>query len=201
MTQTIRRGKVKDIDQLTQMLSRAFAEDPLMKYFYWNYAKNLPKTLNLFFKTCLQIILETPEHQLLIADDYSGAAFWYPPNTYKTGLFELLKWLPRIIRTIGFKGLKSMSTIMDVMDKIHPQKEHYFLMCLAVDPPSQRKGIGSSLVAPIIEQCDREGIAAYLENSSEANLNFYKKFDFKVMEKIFVKPGTPPLIPMWRDPI
>jgi len=56
-----------------------------------------------------------------------------------------------------------------------------------------------ALMAPVLEQCDAEGVPAYLESSKESNIPFYERHGFKVTGEVKVKNG-PSLWPMWRDP-
>ena len=60
-------------------------------------------------------------------------------------------------------------------------------------------GIGSALIAPVLEQCDRQGVLVYLESSKEVNIGFYQRHGFEVVREVQV-PGGPLLWPMLRTP-
>jgi hypothetical protein len=55
-------------------------------------------------------------------------------------------------------------------------------------------------MAPMIERCDREGEAAYLESSKEENLAFYHRFGFEVTGELTLTPDSPTIWKMWRNP-
>jgi len=70
---------------------------------------------------------------------------------------------------------------------------------LGTDPASQGRGIGSALLAPVLETCDRDGVGAYLESSKERNLAFYARHGFRMTGEVDL-PRGPRVWLMWRDP-
>jgi predicted N-acetyltransferase YhbS len=46
----------------------------------------------------------------------------------------------------------------------------------------QRRGLGSRLVRPILERADRDGVACHLETADPANVPYYRRFGFEVVE-------------------
>ena len=60
-------------------------------------------------------------------------------------------------------------------------------------------GIGSALIQPILDVCDRDEVPAYLESSKERNIDFYARHGFRVTDELAL-PDGPPVWPMWRDP-
>src|SRR5262249_38331597 len=94
---------------------------------------------------------------------------------------------------------------------------HWYLAFLGTDPSAQGQGLGPAIMRPVLEQCDSDGVAAYLESSKEdqpnmqagtpaylesskeSNISFYERFGFKVIGEHRL-PGGPKVWPMWRDP-
>jgi GNAT superfamily N-acetyltransferase len=71
---------------------------------------------------------------------------------------------------------------------------------VGVDPCHRGKGYGRQLLQPVLDHCDRNGLGAYLENSKEQNLTFYRLQGFEVTKELVPGPDAPTLWLMWRDP-
>jgi ribosomal protein S18 acetylase RimI-like enzyme len=86
------------------------------------------------------------------------------------------------------------------LEKAHPHEPpHYYLSQLGTDPPAQGRGFGTAVLEPVLAQCDRDGIGAYLESSKERNVDYYARFGFRTTETIHLPKG-PDVWLMWRDP-
>ena len=108
--------------------------------------------------------------------------------------------LPTLIRVAGLAGLGRAMGAFSMVEKMHPTEPHYYLLAIGVDPSKQGRGVGSSLLAPMTERCDRERMGAYLESSKERNVPLYERFGFKVRDEVRLPGGGPSIWPMWRDP-
>jgi len=108
-------------------------------------------------------------------------------------LARQLALVPKMIPIVGWTGLLRLALAMEEMKKDHPRERHYYLQFLGVVPERQGKGTGKALMKPILDICDREKYVAYLENSKETNIPFYRSFGFVVTKKIFPGTDSPPL--------
>lgn len=89
--------------------------------------------------------------------------------------------------------------LMGLMAEKHPVEPHYYLFLLGTTPERQGQGLGSTLMKPVLDKCDRDGVPAYLEATSEANKRLYLRHGFEVTDEIQV-PDGPTLWCMWRTP-
>jgi ribosomal protein S18 acetylase RimI-like enzyme len=82
----------------------------------------------------------------------------------------------------------------------YPKLPHRYLYLVGVHPGRQGGGLGSALVRAGLEACDRDRVPAYLESSKERNVPLYERHGFRVVERLELGRGAPPMWLMWRDP-
>lgn len=132
-----------------------------------------------------------------------GVAIWLPPGRFPWSAWRQLRgadWLlgvlvaaPRSFPTFMRTGMNSA--------RLHPRGRHWYLETMGVAPSSQRLGIGSRLVAPVLELADRDRADCYLETSDRANVPFYKRHGFEVVDDTLpLVPAGPTHVAMRRRP-
>ena len=77
---------------------------------------------------------------------------------------------------------------------------HWYLATLGTDPVHAGEGVASRLVRHHLYDPVMDGMAAYLEVLTEANLAFYARFGFELTGEIDVPEGGPHVWLMWREP-
>ncbi|MEY2477153.1 MAG: hypothetical protein QOG87_2468 [Actinomycetota bacterium] len=187
-----RKATAADVGALSKAMARAFEDDPVMSWLY----PGLPR-LEVFFRS-FELKLHLGHDSVYTTDDVAGGAIWAPPGKWRTSVGEVIRVAPALLRATGTRLLRGLGTMRAVESK-HPEEPHWYLAALGTDPSKQGKGIGSALIAPILERCDTEGVPAYLESSKEANIPFYKRHGFALTGEIQLPKG-PKVWPMWRDP-
>ena len=68
---------------------------------------------------------------------------------------------------------------------------HWYLAGIGVDPPEQRRGIGSALLEPGIAAAENDGLPCVLLTNAARNLPFYESHGFEVVLETDT-PGGPP---------
>jgi GNAT superfamily N-acetyltransferase len=193
----MRRASARDLPALAGMLARAFMDDPVAS---WSCGPERlrPAVLERFQAARLKQLLSHEE--VWSSEDLDCAALWAPPghaHTTPRQDIELARCLahPRLVWRLPLvaKGLLEIQ-------RNHPTHEpHWYLAVLGTDPSAQGRGLGSAALAPVLERCDADGVAAYLESSKERNIDFYARHGFRVTGELRL-PRGPSLWPMWRDP-
>jgi len=186
-----------DIAALSRSLARAFDDDPVFQYVLPPSADR-PDRLRRFFHHL------APSHlrygHVYVSASAEGVAMWDPPDKWRLRWQDQLRMALPMMRIYGRRSATLMADYQRVEHLHAQQPPHWYLAVLGTDPDHQGKGIGASLMAPVLAICDRDGEGAYLESSKESNIPFYERFGFRVLGEHPFHSGGPMLWPMWRDP-
>jgi GNAT superfamily N-acetyltransferase len=190
----VRRATVDDVSALAEMTARAFYDDPLVSWFLPDDDDRLHRATKWFaatFKGALK------HHEVHTTSQLVGAAVWAAPGEWNVPLRKALPVLPATIRWLG-SGFSRFVKATNALAASHPSEPHWYLEGLGTDPPWQRQGVGTALITPILERCDREGLPSYLETQKEANVAYYRRHRFDVVKEIDLPGGGPHMWLMWR---
>ncbi len=187
----VRLATQDDVPALSAALSRAFYDDPVSSWALPGERRRLAQGER-FYRERLRTLLR--EEMVFCDEARAGAALWAPHDRWRAPLAEIVR-----IRILTRRSLLFLAGAHR-MEQQHPSGPHYYLNILGVSPEAQGRGLGSALLAPMLERCDREGVGAYLESSKERNLAFYGRHGFRVTGEMRFPLGGPRLWLMWRDP-
>lgn len=87
----------------------------------------------------------------------------------------------------------------EAVSRLQPELPHLYLGAVGTSTASQRQGLGAAVLAPTLAAADEEQIHAFLETSSDANLRFYARLGFDVVDEVRIE-GGPPVWAMLRPP-
>jgi GNAT superfamily N-acetyltransferase len=193
----VRKATPDDVTRLADVLARAFDGDPPMQWFLPNAESRVERARNLFDLMLTRVHLE--RDWCYTTEDVIGGALWVPPGNWRLGIVQQLTLLPGMLRVFG-RGLAHAQRGLAVMEEGHPRTAHYYLDSLGVIPEWQGRGIGSALMAPVLQRCDMERMPAYLNAGSARSRDLYLRHGFEVTEEFLLPDGGPPLWRMWREP-
>jgi ribosomal protein S18 acetylase RimI-like enzyme len=132
--------------------------------------------------------------------DLAGAAIWSPPGKGVTTTLEALRLTSGFIHPrLWLRGPLVGYGLLSVEHRHPKTPDHLYLATLGVKQSEQGRGLGSLLLGPGLELCDRDGLPAYLEASKESNIAFYARHGFRVTREIKL-PRGPTMYAMWREP-
>jgi ribosomal protein S18 acetylase RimI-like enzyme len=192
----VRKATTQDVPELARTLASAFSTDPV---FTWMMPKrNQVERLRRFFAATLAHGLK--HDAVFTSEGLDGVAIWLPPDKWKAPFGDVMRMMPAMTRSFAQNIPRSLRAL-SAMEKHHPKDPpHWYLEALGTHRDAQRGGIGSAVIAHMLERCDREGLPAYLESSNPENVPFYRRHGFEVTETIVLGKGGPSATGMWRDP-
>jgi len=193
----VRRATARDIPALAGMLARAFVDDPVASW-AWRPDDLRLGALERFQAIRLRQLIGGEE--VWTTDDLACAALWAAPGRWHMSVRETAALVPCFLRARTFARGPLVALGWDRLERAHPrQPPHFYLAVLGTEPQAQGRGLGSAVLGAVLEQCDNDGVAAYLESSKERNIDFYARHGFRVLEELRLLRG-PSMWKMWRDP-
>jgi GNAT superfamily N-acetyltransferase len=195
MTSTPRKATQDEVPVMVGALARAFYDDPVFKWLFPDDDKRLGQSQR-YFEGRARILLRQGE--TYTADGGLASAMWARPGEWHDPPIEILRQFMTLVPALGLRMPRSLAGLRAI-EEAHPKAPHWYLSVLGTDPERQGRGLGSALLQPVLEECDRMEIPAYLETGTERNVEFYARHGFKVTQRIDL-PDGPPMWLMWRDP-
>jgi ribosomal protein S18 acetylase RimI-like enzyme len=193
----VRRATSADVPALARMLARAFLDDPVASW-AWRPERLRLGALERFQAVRLRQLLAGEE--VWTNDELTCAALWAPPGRWHSSLRETAELVPSFVHPRLLMRMPMVALGWEKLERAHPHKPpHLYLALLGTEPDAQGRGLGSAVLAPVLEQCDSDGVGAYLESSKERNIDFYARHGFRVLGEIQLVRG-PTMWKMWRDP-
>jgi GNAT superfamily N-acetyltransferase len=182
---------------MVEQLSRTFYDDPVMGHVFRNDARRMG-AMRAYFTTQMR------KDYLAFGgcyttDDHMGSAIWGPAGK---PLLTGLAGITTMVAVIPFVAAHLLNTLrlLSLIESMHPHEPHWYLATLGTDPDMQGKGVGSALMRPVLNNCDAQGLPAYLESSKERNVPFYARHGFEVVKEVTLPGGGPKIWTMWRPP-
>jgi GNAT superfamily N-acetyltransferase len=190
-----RKATDDDVPAMIESLARAFYDDPVFKWLFPDDRKRLGQSRR-YFDGRARILLR--QEETYTVEGGSASAMWARPGEWHDPPLDVMRQFVTLVPALGRRIPRSLSGLR-IIEERHPRAPHWYLAVLGTDPERQGEGLGSALLQPVLEECDRLEIPAYLETGTERNVQFYTRHGFRVTERIDL-PGGPPMWLMWRDP-
>ena len=188
-----------DREAAAEALALAFADDPCWAHLLPD-PDSRPERLLAYFSAEIEAL--SPRYrEVWVAEDGSAAAVWARPERWRIPFGVTLREGARLRRVFGRRIGVALRVAMQ-LERHHPKDpHHWYLNYLGVEPPRQGRGVGSAMLAPILNGCDQDGVPAHLEASTERNRALYERHGF-VLSEVFDMAGRggPPIRGMWREP-
>lgn len=187
-------------EPLSATIARAFADDPV-----WQWALDIDRTLTLdeglLFARAL-VADTSPADEIHGFRHHDAVALWRAPaeqisddaTAWKEANAE--PFWQAFAAQVGARR-ELLGELGAAMSAARPAEPHWYLSILGTAPERQGTGLGARVVAPMIERCDRLGMATYLESSNPRNHSFYARLGYQEQAEISAA-GSPPVMGFLR---
>ncbi len=191
----LRYATTEDVPRLKSMLAEAFFDDPVFGWLIPNDTKRQAR-LRRYFGINLRY-LTLPRGRVWTRSDLTGAALSLPPGKWRVPPQVTL--LQGSAFGIHVARAARLGAAMEWRHMRHVRGPHYYVRDIGVHPATQGQGLGSALMRPTLDRCDRECLPAYIEASNERSAALYERLGFQLTGELRVG-GSPPLLLMLRPP-
>ncbi len=197
----VRRVLPSELDRAVGLLSRSFAEDPVLRWALKD-GTEFPDALRVYFTFALK--QQCAAHDaLFVTEDWHGLAAWLPPSGLEALALpplRLLRLLPVTLQCTGWGRLPRRLAITTAMEDRHPTSPpHWYLYFVGVEQEKRREGRATALLRTALGEVDRQHSPAYLEATNPDAVALYERLRFRVISQFRPRPDAPPLFGMWRD--
>lgn len=163
------------------VFARAFVNDPLYVFLFPDEGTRKRK-IECLYRFLLRIHMI---HTWVSSSLLEGVAIWEEPYDHRgfTNVFQFIRGIglmfclrPGALRRIILFAWKTF-----LLRKKFMSTEAFYLRAIAVDPPCQKKGVGSVMIQELLKKADHSKSDVFLETQNGANIAFYERFGFCVI--------------------
>ncbi|MEV0635056.1 GNAT family N-acetyltransferase [Streptomyces sp. NPDC050619] len=194
----IRTAGEGDRELVVRLLDEAFRDDPVSVWVLPGEEYRRARHAGLM-AAFTDIVLA--DGRVDLTEDGTACALWLsvPADDHAADPAE--DESPARIREAVDPGNERIELIGRLTAGVHPaDRAHAYLWMIGVAPQRQGEGLGTALIAPVLDRCDREGLPAYLEASNARSRNLYERLGFELTGRPLDLPDGPRMWPMWREP-
>jgi GNAT superfamily N-acetyltransferase len=193
-----------EVRALSAPMAESFADEPTMS---WLLSQRIRRSArrNLLFRLELETYILPHDGFAVTADDgrrggLVGGCLVLPPDRWRMPAAVNGRTAMRRLLAYG-TGLPRAIRMQKVMAAHHADEPHYYVRWVGVRPELRGQGLGTALMQPALDRFDRDGVAAYIEASSERSAALYARRGFVHLGRLDLPEGAPPVWPMRRPPV
>jgi ribosomal protein S18 acetylase RimI-like enzyme len=171
------------------VLARAFADDPLMAWFFPD-AETRPHACAALFGLFAENYLRSGRVDVVGEPAPLAVAMWRWPGGNDPD--ETLPTVPGLMTALmGLDRAARIGSAMSVISDVRPPEPYAYLHVLGVDPAARGRGLGGEVMERGLTAARAAGLVACLETMNPANVPFYLRHGFEVRAEIQLSSGGP----------
>ncbi|MEU1286048.1 GNAT family N-acetyltransferase [Kitasatospora sp. NPDC005856] len=193
MTNVPRTATPDDASSISRSLALAFADDPVMCWFFPDEATRRAGLVG-YFTT---LFTRQYGRYGVCERTANAAAFWLPPRAQDKAVPDE-GTLRELTELLGDRAEQFRRSV-EAAAADAPQEPYWYLAVIGADPAAQGQGQGGALLRSGLAKADADGLPVYLESSKKENLAVYGHFGFEVLEEVRLPEDGPALWVMRRS--
>lgn len=186
------------VQKVASILAECFIDDPFFDFVFGEIPNKL-NAFNAFFELFIADAME--RGKFTIAPEEQGACVWYPAEVeiFNERFEQMLVEVVSIVCNLaGEESGKRYEHLIKKIGDLEPKETHCEVFFIGLKPPARNKGIGKSLLQPVLDYADAKRVGCYLVSSNPRNISFYKRHNFQEVGAIEIS-ATYSMTGMWRD--
>jgi ribosomal protein S18 acetylase RimI-like enzyme len=173
------------------LLARAFADDPLMAWFFPN-AESRPHAIAALFGLFAERYLTDGRVDVLRRPTPVAVAMWRWPTSQVREEGASLPTPPGLMTALlGPDTAAEKGAAMAVLGDLRYPEPHAYLHLLAVDPELRGQGLGGNVLDVGLSAAREARLVACLETMNPSNVPFYEAHGFTVRHEVQLGAGGP----------
>ena len=192
----IRRAVVSDVPAMAGTLQAAFEGYPWTDWVFPadDRAARLRSSFALYLTATINGLGE-----VWTSEDHRSVAMWLAPGPKTLSDVESRRLDEQTAVLLG-ENLGMVAAADATVDAHHPAQPYWFLGTVGTRPDSRGFGFGSAVLTPMLQRCDRDGLPAVLDTSTQSNVRLYSRLGFDTTAEVQPGNGAPLVWVMTRIP-
>ena len=189
------------VDGAAAALTASHADYPAFCHVFPDRRRRARALASFFRATVRDAIPFGAVHAAVDGRQVLAVAVWLPPGAFPWSALRKARATPSFMRVLAADP-SAFGTFVRYganAERAHPREPHWYLEVLGVRPGSQRQGLGTRLIQPVLGQADADRRSCLLETSDRANVPYYERFGFSVInDDLALVPNGPTHVVMRR---
>jgi GNAT superfamily N-acetyltransferase len=181
----IRRALSGERTGVVASVAAAFAEDPGWAFIL---GEEYERLVAHFARALFDVRIASDG--VWVTDDLAAVAMWDSPGTSDAAAGHAASVWARYRTIAGEDAFERLVSYNEAVAAVSQTDPHWYLGVLATQPQRQRQGLATAVLAPILDEADRLGLACCLETSTAENRRFYERRGFTQATDVLL-PGGP----------
>jgi GNAT superfamily N-acetyltransferase len=192
----IRPATVDDEPALVELLSTAFARDPVARWITGPHDAD-GRRRRALFRMCLQLH-DLRAGEVLTTADRTGVVLW---NLSECNAIGLLARATQVRNFLGFAApgrIPQLLRFFAALESRRPAQPHVYAQFIGTLPSQRRVGLGGLLLRCVADVADRLGRPLYAEASRPLNVEIWGRCGLAERGALDLAPGAPRMWQLWR---